>query len=103
MLRNIRRLAATVAVVALLLAPATGAFAGSRIGMGELENSTASPMIDLILMRPLGLVGLGLSTAVWIPAQLMTMIVRPSEWEAPIDHMLKKPYEFVFVDPLGSH
>jgi len=102
MLRNIPRLAATVAVVGLLLAP-TGAIAGSRIGTGELENSTASPMVDLILMRPLGLVGLGLSTAVWIPAQLVTMIVRPSEWEAPIDHMLKKPYEFVFVDPLGSH
>jgi hypothetical protein len=102
MLRNIRRLAATLAVVGLLVAPAAS-FAESRIGMSPLQNESASPMVDLLLMRPLGLVGLGVSAAVWIPAQALTMVVRPSDWEAPIDYMLKKPYEFVFVDPLGSH
>ena len=101
MLRTVRRLAATLAVVGLILSAASGAFAESRIGMGSLENETAPPMVDLILMRPLGLAGLAVSAAVWVPAQAATMLFRPSEWRAPIDHMLVKPYEFVFVDPLG--
>ena len=102
MLRNIRRLAVTLAVVGALLAPAAS-FAESRIGMSPLQNEAASPMVDLFLMRPFGLIGLGVSAAIWVPAQALTMVVRPSDWEAPIQYMLKDPYEFVFVDPLGSH
>ena len=35
--------------------------------------------------------------------ETVVLMVRPSEWKMPIDMMLKEPYEFVFVDPLGSH
>ena len=31
------------------------------------------------------------------------MVTRPTEWKKPIDMMLREPFEFVFVDPLGSH
>ena len=103
MLRNARRIAAALAVAGLLLTPATGAFAESRIGIAQIESETTPPMLDLVLLRPLGLVGLGVSAAVWAPAQALTMVVRPKEWRLPIDQMLVKPYQFVFVDPLGSH
>lgn len=101
---TIRRLAAALAVAGLLAAPGA-AFAGS-LSNSKLDAENSSPMIDALLLRPLGLVGLGLSAALWVPAQGVTMAVRwndPKEWQKPVDVLLRGPYEFVFVDPLGSH
>jgi hypothetical protein len=98
--RPLRRLAAALAVVGLLLAPASSALASSNT---VVAAETAPPMLDALIMRPLGLGGLGLSAALWVPTQIVTMAVRPSEWRTPIEHMLVKPYRYVFVDPLGSH
>ena len=95
----VRKLFATLAVLALLAAPATAYT--SR--MGTIEAEKTNPMWDLFFLRPLGIGGLVASTVVWLPMQAACMIVRPTEWKKPIDMMLREPYEFVFVDPLGSH
>ena len=100
MRRFVRSFAAAVALVAMLSAPA---FAGGTQEFRTLEAETVSPGVDLLLIRPLGLIGLGAAVVAWLPAQAMTMVVRPSEWEKPVDQFLRRPYEFVFVDPLGSH
>ncbi len=60
-------------------------------------------MVDLMLMRPLGLAALAVSAALWVPVQTFTMMVRPQDRQKPIDYMLKGPAKFVFVDPLGEH
>lgn len=99
MLRHLRTALAALAVVGLLASPA--AFAASNVEL--IENEKAPPMVDLFLMRPLGLAMLGVSAALWVPAQAVTMVVRPQEYQTPIDIMLKKPARFVFVDPLGEH
>jgi len=91
----------SLAVVVMLAVPATSAFAGSNVELIEGEKSP--PMVDLFLMRPLGLVMLGVSAALWVPAQALTMMVRPMDYMKPIDAMLVKPAKFVFVDPLGEH
>ncbi len=98
--RSFRRLAAALAVAALLFPAAAGAqgFTGTKV-----EGSNASPAFDMIILRPVGFAGLVASAVLWIPAQAMTMITRPSEWEKPIDLMLKKPAAYVFTDPIGSH
>lgn len=96
----VRKLLVMAAVLATLSAPAT-TFAASR--MGTLDNEKTSPMWDLAFLRPVGFAGLVASTVVWIPMQAVVMVTRPTEWKLPIDMMLKKPFEFVFVDPLGSH
>ena len=101
MLRHLRTLFAALAVVGLLAAPATTAFAGSNIG--TLETEKAPAMVDLMLMRPLGLVGLVVSGVVWVPVQAFTMAVRWQDRQKPVDYMLKGPAEFVFVVPLGEH
>ena len=101
MLRHLRTAFAALAVVGMLAAPATSAFAASNVDL--IENEKAPPMVDLFIMRPLGLAMLGVSAAIWVPAQTLTMIVRPKEYMKPIDYMLKKPAKFVFVDPLGGH
>jgi hypothetical protein len=101
MLRHLRTAFAALAVVGMLAAPATSAFAASNVEM--IENEKAPPMVDIFIMRPLGLAMLGVSAALWVPAQAMTMIVRPKDYQKPIDYMLKRPARFVFVDPLGEH
>jgi hypothetical protein len=101
MLRHLRILLAALAVIGMLAVPTTTAFAASDIEMIEAQN--ASPMVDLFLMRPLGLAMLAVSAALWVPAQAATMIIRPQDYQKPIDYMLKKPAKFVFVDPLGEH
>ncbi len=101
MLRHLRTLLAALAVVGILAAPATSAFAASNIE--TIENEKAPPMVDLFLMRPLGLAMLAVSAVFWVPAQALTMAVRWEDRQKPIDYMLKGPAEFVFVDPLGEH
>ena len=101
MLRHLRTLLAALAVVGMLAAPATSAFAASNIE--TIENEKAPPMVDLLLMRPLGLAMLVVSAAAWVPAQAITMMVRWEDRQKPVDYMLKGPAQFVFVDPLGEH
>ena len=101
MLRHLRTLLAALAVVGMLAVPATSAFAGTNVDL--IENAKSPPMVDLLLMRPLGLVMLAGSAALWVPAQAATMLVRPKDYMVPIEHMLVKPAKFVFVDPLGGH
>jgi hypothetical protein len=101
MLRHLRTLLAAFAVVGMLAVPATSAFAATNVEL--VENQKAPPMVDLLVMRPLGLVMLGVSATLWVPVQSFTMIIRPRDWMTPIDYMLKRPSKFVFVDPLGEH
>jgi len=101
MLRHLRTLLAAFAVAGMLAVPATSAFAASNVEL--VENQKAPPMVDLLLMRPLGLVMLGASAALWVPAQTFTMMIRPKDYMKPIDALLKRPAKFVFVDPLGGH
>jgi hypothetical protein len=106
MSRSLRRLAAALAVAGLLLAPSVApASTSSQSGRGlmQLEPGNSPPVFDALFIRPLGFAGLAISAGFWVPAQAITMMVRPSEWRTPIEYMLRRPYEFVFVDPLGSH
>src|SRR3972149_7414788 len=89
MLRNLRTLLAALAVVATLAAPATSTLAASSVEM--IENEKAPPMVDLFVMRPLGLVFLGVSGAIWVPAQAFTMMIRPRDYQKPINAMLQRP------------
>jgi hypothetical protein len=103
MSRTVRHLAASLAVIALLVGSAGSAFASVELSGTKVEAENASGPFDMLIMRPLGLVGLALSAAFWVPAEAITLITRPREWEKPIDLMLKKPARFVFQDPIGSH
>ena len=97
----IKKLFAALAILAMLATPAMGMGMDSR--KGTLDAEKTHPMWDLMFLRPMGAVGLIFTTAFWVPVQGICMITRPSEWRKPIDYMLKEPYEFVFVDPIGSH
>ncbi len=90
-------LAATV-VAALLAGPA---MAGQQFS--NVDASNTAPMFDVLVMRPLGLVALGVGALLWLPAAAMTAAVQPSEMGKPTEMLVMKPYRYVFDDPIGSH
>jgi hypothetical protein len=98
-MRSVRRFLAAFALVALFAAPAS-AVTNER---SSIDTSSAPPMMDVLVLRPVGLIGLGLSAVLWVPAQLMTLAINPTEWYMPMDHLLARPARYVFVDPIGSH
>jgi hypothetical protein len=99
-MRCVRRFLAAFALVALVAAPAA-AVTNERVD--RVDSAYADPMVDVLLIRPIGLLGLGLSGMLWVPAQVMTLCINPTEWKVPLNELLVKPARFVFVDPIGSH
>ena len=99
-MRSVRRFLAVTAVLALLAAPAA---AVTDHKVSHVGNSNAPAMMDVLVLRPVGLVGLALSAVLWVPAEALTLCINPSEWKVPVDHLLTKPARYVFVDPIGSH
>jgi len=100
MVRQIRRFSAILALAAVLLAPAAS-FAGTNID--SVGDAGSPPMVDAFLMRPLGLLMLGASCALFVPAAAITYAVRPADIGVTYDIMVRGPVRYVFVDPLGSH
>jgi len=99
-MRSVRRLLAAFAVATLVAGPAS---AVTKEGVDRVDSEFAPPMLDVLVLRPVGLVGLVLSSALWVPAELMTVCVNPTEWKLPVDYLLTKPARYVFSDPIGSH
>jgi hypothetical protein len=99
-MRSVRRFLAAFAIAALVAAPAS-AVTNERVD--RVDSEFAPPMLDVLVLRPIGLIGLALSSVLWVPAELMTVAVNPTEWHVPVDHLLTKPARYVFVDPIGSH
>jgi hypothetical protein len=99
-MRSVRRFLAAFALVALVAAPAS---AVTQVRADKIDSAYAPAMMDVLVLRPVGLIGLGLSAVLWVPAQVMTLAINPSEWQLPVDHLLANPARYVFVDPIGSH
>jgi len=98
-MRAVSKLLAATLVAALVSVPA---FAGTQ-QFTDVEGSHVSPMFDVLVMRPIGLIGLGVGALLWVPAAAMTAAVQPSEIGKPTEHLIKKPYRYVFEEPIGSH
>jgi hypothetical protein len=97
-MRFVSKLVAATAIAAVLASPVL-----AEKQFSDVEASNASPMFDVLVMRPIGLIGLGVGALLWLPAAAMTAAVQPSEIYKPTDALIKKPYRYVFDDPIGSH
>ncbi len=97
-MRNVSKFLAAALATALVAGPAV---AGPQFT--DVEGSHAGPMFDVLVMRPIGLIGLGVGALLWVPAAAMTAAVQPSEVRKPTEMLIKKPYHYVFDDPIGTH
>ncbi len=90
-------------VSTLLLAAALATPGMARTSIEEAEAEPAGPLTDILVMRPLGLIMLGVGTLLFIPAAGVTAISRPKEIGVPYKYLVHEPARFVFVDPIASH
>jgi len=67
------------------------------------ENATSSPVLDALILRPLGLVSLVGGVALFVPAAVLTAITRPTDIGKPFSLLVAEPAKYVWVDPLGEH
>ena len=73
-MRLVSRFLAAAVVAALVAGPAL-----AEKQFSNVEASNASPMFDVLVMRPVGLIGLAFGALLWLPAAAMTAAVQPSE------------------------
>lgn len=97
-MRAVIKLLAATTIAALLAVPAS---AGQQFS--NVEASNASEMFDVLVMRPVGLIGLAFGAVLWVPAAAITVAVQPTEIKKPTERLIMRPYRYVFQDPIGSH
>ncbi len=99
MLRRFRIVAAAVAAFALLGAAAPA----SADDVDSIDPNSVPAPVDLILLRPIGLVATAVGAAAFVPAAAVTAIFHYESIPAVFDVLVRGPYEFTFVDPIGTH
>lgn len=92
--------AGLTAALLLVTAAATPAIAQSRT-QGDAAN--ASPVLDVMLMRPAGFVSLVVGVGLMVILTPLVLITRPQEINKPFEQLVVKPARFLWVDPIGSH
>jgi len=82
-------------------------FATSAPALAESDGydarSNASDMVDVLILRPLGLVALGAGTALFAVISPVMLIARPMELGKPFESLVVAPARYVWQDPIGSH
>lgn len=98
LLRARRAIAAGLAVLALAIAPAA---------VAEPQNMDASgrvnPAVDVLLLRPMGILATLTGTALFVAAAPIILITRPTEFAGPLDYLVLRPARYTWRDPLGDH
>lgn len=107
MRRLARNFLAGLAICGLLAAPmaslAASMSTSAAAAADEREAIPAPPMMDLLLLRPLGMLALATGAMLWVPAAGITAMTRPQELGVTTEDLVMKPLRFVFMDALGTH
>jgi len=100
MLHRLRPFAAVLATAGLLLASTQPASAGR---LEEIDQQSVPPMVDLAVLRPLGLAVTAMGAVAFVPAGAATALFAPTEMDNSFDFLVRRPFDYTFRDPLGSH
>ena len=95
----IRHMVAALAVVVWLGAPAVSTAGGFEDSHAECSYPK---IFDLMIMRPVGLVGLGIGTVLFVPYGPLSALVSPDGFAAPWETFIAQPARFTFGRPLGE-
>jgi len=99
MFGRLRPFAAALGAAGLLVSSAP-ASAGQ---LEEIDKQGVPTMVDLALLRPLGLAVTAVGAVAFIPAGAATALFSPDEVDKSFDLLVRGPFEYTFRDPLGSH
>ena len=99
MFRRIRRFAASLAVIGLVAGTATPASAD----LDSIDPNSVPVVFDAIFLRPMGLAMTAVGAALFVPVGAVTLVVRHQDIDKPFEWLVKDPFTYTFLDPLGSH
>ncbi len=102
MSRCLQGFSAVLIAVALLFVQVAPVAAATGQG---LENRGETNLVaDALILRPLGLVMIGVGAAVWaVGVAPFVAITRPTDLDDSMSHLIMRPVRYTFVDPLGHH
>jgi hypothetical protein len=94
------RLRPILAVMAAILMFSTTATAGT---VSQNDAANATPVVDVMLLRPAGFVSLVVGTGLFIATSPIVLITRPHEIGKPFKSLVVRPAKYLWVDPIGGH
>jgi hypothetical protein len=98
MSRGLRNWAAAFTVLAIL-ATSAPALATDTYD----ERSNASAMVDVLILRPMGLLAFASGAVIFAAISPVMLIARPQELGKPFEALVSAPARYVWQDPIGSH
>jgi hypothetical protein len=102
MSRRLQGFSAVLIAVSLLSVHAAPVAAATD---AKLENRGHTNLVaDAIVLRPLGLVAIGVGAAVWaVGVAPFVAMTRPTDLGESMDYLIMRPVRYTFADPLGHH
>jgi hypothetical protein len=104
MSRGLRSFATALTVLTLV---ATSAPAMAEESVSETDRydsrGNAPPMMDVLVLRPLGLFALGVGAGLFAVISPVMLVTRPQELGKPFEALVAGPARYVWSDPIGSH
>jgi hypothetical protein len=102
MSRCLQRFSALLITIALLLVQVAPAAAAT--GQNLETRGKTNLVADALILRPLGLMMIGLGAAVWaVGVAPFVAITRPTDLDDSMEHLIMRPVRYTFADPLGHH
>jgi hypothetical protein len=102
MSRYLQSFSAVLIAVALLWVQAAPVSAATSQGLEK--KSETNLVADALILRPLGLMAIGLGSALWaVGVAPFVAITRPADLDESMDYLIMRPVRYTFADPLGHH
>jgi hypothetical protein len=104
MLQPARTFTAALVAAALLIGSAGSAAASTSDDQGLEATQRETPiLLDVFVLRPVGLVLTALGTVFSVPAAGIVLVTRPTDVGKPFQMLVANPFRYTFIDPLGQH
>ncbi len=99
MSHRIRRFTAVLAAALMLasVAPTTA------LGANNGEDANVPVTFDVIMLRPVGFVTLGVGTGLFLGSLPLLLVTRPMDIDKSANNLVAKPARFLWKDELGGH
>jgi hypothetical protein len=98
------RIRRSIAVMtAALLLSTVAASPSMAVSTFRDDAANASPVLDVMLLRPAGFVSLVVGVGLMAVLTPLVLITRPTEIDKPFEQLVVKPARFLWVDPIGGH
>jgi hypothetical protein len=101
MSNRLRQIAAAACAVLLFSTVFSTSATAQTIAEGDASNAPA--VVDVMLLRPAGFVGLVVGTGLFLVLTPIVLVTRPHEIGIPFGALVAKPARYLWVDPLGGH